>query len=838
MGPHPDRMVPVGTSRTGGARSKALPARLRKAAMCALLLSACAPWCAAQNWGRVTGRVTEAATRLPVPGVHVVVAGTDFGTATGDDGAFALSLPVGRHLLRFSAVGFIARSDSVLVGRDAPSVLDVALETGTVELGAVTVEDRIPVDAGVQRLDPEHIRTIPTPFKGFQALHSLPGVAASNELSNQYSVRGGGFNENLIFLNGFEVYMPFRPRQGEQEGLGLLNPELARSVTLYTGGFPARYGGKLSSTLEIEYAPQPQLTATAHVSLLDAGVAASASSGSLGWLLGLRKAQARHFFSTQELKGNYQPDYFDAQALLTYRMGARHDAELLAVWADHRFHLDPRGRRTYYGIASATGGLTDIRSVWTNFDAASEQRDGYRTGFVGLRLRSRLASRLVAEHDIAYFGTRETEKFSLAGQSLIYDVGRDGNAETVLHQRGAVRQADRADNTVGADMWTLQGRYSANLTRHAAEAGWFVRRLAFEDRVDELSEIIRATTEGELIRTVASLFRDSASFRASQLGAYVQDAVVLGPSLVAVPGLRAEYYSFNTEWTLSPRLSLRYDASRRLTLSGATGLYFQTPTYRELRGAPVPGAAIEDALNRELRSQRSLQLVGGAELFVPSRRIYLRAEAYSKRLRDVISYSLENVRINYSGVNDASGHAYGVDVQARGEFVPGMESWINYGFLVTREEFLPEFAGARRQGLIARPADQRHTVALVVQDFIPTDSTWKLHLRTLFGSGLPYTPPVPGERVGQIVVQVPGNRHSARYPAYRRLDVGITKYLTLWHRARRGALRMEITAELLNAFDIVNTVAYSWVPDATGIWQRVPTRLTPRTFNIRLRTTF
>ncbi len=768
----------------------------------------------------------------------MVVAGTDFGTATDSDGNFALSLPVGRYLLQFSAVGFETRRDSVYVGRDRPSRMHVALETGTLELEGVTVEDRIPVSAGVQRLNPEQIRTIPTPFKGFQALHSLPGVAASNELSNQYSVRGGGFNENLIFLNGFEIYMPFRPRQGEQEGLGLLNPELARSVTLYTGGFPARYGGKLSSTLEIEYEPQPQVTATAHVSLLDAGASASGSRGSLGWLVGLRKAQARHFFSTQELKGNYQPDYFDAQALVTYRVGNGHEAEVLGVWADHRFHLDPRGRRTYYGIVSATGGLTDIRSVWTNFDAASEERDGYRTGFAGLRLRSRLSARVQAEHDIAYFGTEETELFSLTGQSLIYDVGRNRDAETTLHERGAVRQADRADNTVAADMWTLQGRYTANLSMHAAEAGWFVRRLAFEDRIDELSEIIRATTDGELIRTVANSFRDNATFSASQFGAYVQNAMILGPSLVAVPGLRAEYYSFNSEWTLSPRLSLRYDASRRLALSGAAGLYYQSPTYRELRGTPVPGATIADALNRQLRSQRSVQLVGGAELFVPSRRIYLRAEAYSKRLSDVISYSLENVRINYSGINDASGHAYGMDLQARGEFVPGMESWVNYGFLVTREEFLPQFAGVRQQGSIARPTDQRHTVALVVQDFIPTDSTWKLHLRALFGSGLPYTPPVPGERVGQIVVQVPGNRHSARYPAYRRLDVGVTKYLTLLHRARRGALRLEITAELLNAFDIVNTVAYSWVPDATGIWQRVPTRLTPRTFNIRLRTTF
>jgi outer membrane receptor protein involved in Fe transport len=233
-----------------------------------------------------------------------------------------------------------------------------------------------------------------------------------------------------------------------------------------------------------------------------------------------------------------------------------------------------------------------------------------------------------------------------------------------------------------------------------------------------------------------------------------------------------------------------------------------------------------------------MQTVIGAEYFMPNRRLYLRGEAYWKQLSNLISYTVENVRVEYSGENDAEGHVYGLDLQVRGELVPGLESWVNYSYLVAREEFLPSFSTTFNEGSIPRPTDQRHTFSMFVQDYIPTDPTWKLHMRALFGSGLPYTPPVPGDRVGNLVIQAPGDRFSARYPEFRRIDMGVTKYITLTENGLSNPIKLELTAELLNVFDMTNTVAYSWIPDATGIWQRVPTRLTPRTFNLRLRTTF
>lgn len=798
----------------------------------------------AQRWGQVEGYVRESLSRQPLPGVTVLVAGTDFGTATGEGGRYTLRLPEGRYQLRFSAVGYQPRLDSVVVTYNTRTRLDVELVAAQVELEAVTVEDAALREAGVYTLDPEATQRIPDPFRdGLRALKVMPGVATNNELSNQYSVRGGGFNENLLFINGFEVFLPFRPRQGEQEGLSPINADLADRMTFYTGGFPARYGGKLSSALDVTYR-RPDRTGTllngiAYASLLDAGLAGSTSAldGRLGVLVGLRKAQARRFFETQQLKGNYAPDYTDLQALVGYRLGPRQDLEVLAFRADHTFALDPNARTTFFGTNR------DLRAIQISYDPDNRERDGYTTGFVGVRLASRWSPRLRTEHDLSWFDTTEREELLLSGSVVLYRILLDeqGNTEQEI-PTGTSRLEDRADNQIGVTTGTGQGRWLFTARRHAAEAGWSVRHLTFTDRLDERSTVSGRSSEGDAIRIVIDSLQDRATLSAWQSAFYVQDVLDVLPAqpnrLVVTGGLRLDYFAFNGEWTRSPRLSARYRANDRLTLTGAWGIYFQTPTYRELRGKPAPGETILGALNRDLKSQRAVQFIGGAEYFLPRQRLYLRGEAYYKHLSRLISYDIENVRVLYSGENDARGHAYGLDVQVRGEFVPGLESWANYSFLVAREQFLPTFQDEHTQGWIPRPTDQRHTVSLFVQDYITSDPSWKLHLRTLFGSGLPYTPPQPGPRIGNLVAQVPGDRYAARYPRYFRFDLGATKQLTVFENGLHSPVRLELTGEILNVFNMVNTVSYSWIPDAQGAWNRIPTRLTPRTVNVRLRVVF
>lgn len=806
----------------------------------ALILFAALPLQAAgQNWGTVAGRVADLEAERPIAGASVVVADTDFGTATEADGRYELKLPSGTYVLRYSAIGYTSETDTVRVQAGATLPHDVSLRIGVFEMEGITVEDRTtPSDPGVYDLTPEDIRNIPSPFKGLQSLKVLPGVATNNEISNQYSVRGGGFNENLVFINGFEVHMPFRPRQGEQEGLGLLNPDMAGRITLYTGGFPARYGGKLSSALATRY-ERPEdgaVRGSASLSLLDAAVTTrgAAADGRLGWNVGLRKARAQHFFSTQELKGEYRPDYTDLQALVGYRLAPGHEIEALGIAANHRFNLDPQSRKTYFGIVSADPSLpADLRSFWVRYQGREE--DAYQTQFGGLRLSNRLGRNIRIEHDVGYFGTIEEEGFNISGSAVIYQVdpqGGDPDTGAGHFPTGNASQVEFADNRVEVNTWTAQGRWMLHIGGQAVEAGWYVRNLGFSDRIEERTTIRGKDTNGNFVQIVVDSLSDAATLSSRQAGAYLQDAVDWHGILVTT-GLRTDYFSFNDEWTISPRISSRYEASPRLTLSASWGIYHQAPTYRELRGTPVPGETILDALNRDIRAQRSIQYVAGAEYFLPSRRLYVRGELFYKDLDHLISYDIRNVRVDYSGENDSRGHAYGLDVRVRGELVPGLESWLNYSYLKAEEDFLPAYEDRYKEGMMPRPSDQRHTVSLFVQDYIPGDPTWKVHMQGLFGSGLPYTPPVPGRKVGTFVAQVPGPRNAGRYPEYRRIEMGVTKLIDF-----SGAFRLELTAELLNVFDMTNTVAFSWVPDGDGIWQRVPTRLTPRTFNVRARLDF
>lgn len=805
----------------------------------------------AQNWGSVRGSVSEHPSGLPLAGVTVVVDGTNFGTATDAAGHYALSLPDGRYVLRFSSVGFEPRHDSVTVHSGHATTLDVSLIPLRIELENVTVEGtREASDAGVYEIEPETIRDMPTPFRDvLRSLKVVPGVATNNELSNQYSVRGGGFNENLLFLNGYEVYLPFRPRQAEQEGLSLLNPDLTDRVTFYTGGFPARYGGKLSSALEVRYhRPENEpLHGSVYASLLDAGVSAGASAlnGRLGWVAGFRKAQAYRFFSTQELKGSYQPDYTDLQASLSYRFAPGHEVEALGIWAEHRFLLDPSTRKTYFGTVSLDPRTqSNLQSLWTTYDDASREEDGYATRFAGIRLSNRLSGPLRIEHDVSLFETSEEEYYDLSGTAILFEVDpfsgspQSGSGHVPV---GNTRQHDRGDSRVDVLTLTGQGRWLLSLNRHAAEAGWFVRSLRFDDRLFETAEVTGRSSEGEHMRIVLDSLQDRATLDAVQGGFYVQDVVDVLPTrnkLVLVGGLRADYFSFNDEWTVSPRFSARYRLTDQTLLLGSLGVYYQPPSYRELRNRPRQGETLLGSLNRDIKSQRSVQVTAGVEHFLPRTRMYLRGEAYWKHLANLISYDIQNVRIRYSGRNDSRGYAYGLDLQLRGEFVPGQESWVNYSYMVARERFLPPYLNEYNTGLIPRPTDQRHTFSAFFQDYVPGDPTWKLHLRALFGSGLPYTPPAPGEKIGNVTLQRPGERFSARFIEYKRVDMGVTKSITVFERATEAPVRLQITGEVLNVFNMTNTVAYSWVPGSDGIWNRIPTRLTPRTLNVRLRLDF
>jgi hypothetical protein len=544
----------------------------------------------AQSWGTVTGRITEHGTTAPIPYATVLVSGTNFGTAADEDGVYTLPLPFGRHVLRYSAVGYAARFDTLVVPPDDTVRRDVALGAASVLMDSivVAVEAAAP-EAGVYRVDPAHLRVLPTAFRdGFRILKSMPGVTTNNELTNEYSVRGGSYNENLVFVNGYEVFKPFRTRKGEQEGLGVVNPDLAERLTFYTGGFPARYGGKLSSALDVVYRrPEREaITGNASVSLLDAALTAGASAlgGRLGGVFGVRGMQARRFFGTQDLKGDYGPQFFDAQAALSYRLAPGHEVEALGHVLHNRFALDPESRRTYFGPT-----LFSVLEADFSYDGSEEDR--YRTRFGGLRLKNSLSSRFRMEHDVSVFETEEQEMIHFSATTGLTQIAF--NPQTLEEKRtplGHFSQAETAHNRVRVTTWTGRGRYQFYTGRQVTEAGWSLRRLHFADRLfesEEISELssIPDTLDPALLDSLFDLgffdrpdtlittrYQGTVDLYAAQAGGYLQSSFGLLPErdrLVVTLGARADHFSFNGEWTVSPRASMRFRLDERTTLTGS-----------------------------------------------------------------------------------------------------------------------------------------------------------------------------------------------------------------------------------------------------------------------------
>lgn len=758
----------------------------------------------AQTWGVVEGRIYDRAAGRPIPAATVLIVGTNYGTAADAEGRFRLPVPEGRYRVRVQALGYRPWEDSLWVRAGRVTTLEVGLLLQSYELGPVTIErPRSEQEAGSWSLPKRTLEVLPGPFQDpLRALQILPGVATNNELSYQYRVRGGNFDENLVYIEGFEVYKPLRIRQGEQEGLALPNPNLLESMRFYSGGFSAAYGDRMSSALEVRYRRPERLELGAYAGLLEAGGYVGAGHRGAFVLAGTRYAQAGYLFGSQELKGRYNPRFWDLQLWSGLERGPLR-VEFLGLWAQNRFELVPSQRRTYYGT------YRDLRSLWLSYDG--RESDSYQSGLLGLRLRYRLGSRWDAELEAAGYATREQERYLLNGQATLYRILRPEQDDPSRAEHvpiGYAWQRETANSWVRLreGRWALGARYSTRSWLGEAKATY--RMLHAADHLQEIVQVRRADSLYTLQRIEGAL---SATWPRWELYGNLLWSRALA---VLQLGLRYTWDGRTAEGVWSPRIRATYRHDERTSAYAAWGLYAQPPLYaewRDLEGRPAS----------ELRAQRAWHYVIGLQRFFERNRWSLQVEAYYKVLRELIPFQVRNLRLLYEGSNRAHGYAYGLDVHLRGEWVPGLESYVSYSYLVTRERLQGEAVW------VPRPTDQRHTVAVLFQDYVPGDVRWQVHVKLLFGTGVPYTPPNPDVLSGQ---PRPGPRNAARFPEYKRVDVGLTRQVAL-----APGWRAYASAEVLNLFDMVNTIAYAWYVDAQGAWQRVPTRLTPRLVNFRLR---
>ncbi|MBK9290994.1 MAG: carboxypeptidase-like regulatory domain-containing protein [Bacteroidetes bacterium] len=809
------------------------------------------------------GRVTDERGR-PLELVNVAVKGKAGGTITNEAGQYSLSLEAEkRQTVVFSFVGYTTVEHQLEPGRGEVRVLDVVLFPSQTTLPTAEIREERLQTLSLTRLDPKQASLLPTVGGGIETLiKTLPGVSSNNELSSQYNVRGGNFDENLLYVNGIEIYRPFLIRSGQQEGLSFINPDLVENITFSAGGFAAEFGDKLSSVLDISYRKPQQFRSTASLSLLglNAHTEGLSTDQRTTWLTGLRYKTTQYVLNALETKGQYRPDFFDAQALITRNIHPKVELTALGHYSRNQFKLIPQTRQTDFGTFQEAYRLT------VYFDG--QEVDWYRTGMGALSLLVRPAQNTRLWFTASAFSTVEAETFDIMGQ---YWIGRL-ETNTASEQFGNVVQAqgvgtfiDHARNYFDATVLNLEHKGAHNTAHYTTKWGLRLQRQWVYDRLNEWELIdsagftlprppdeVGSSTPARYDLLLNNVARATNRLQMWNLNAYGQQSRMLfdrnDNQYTLTYGLRLTYWGYSGEWLLSPRANASFKPFKNpdLIYRLSAGMYVQPPFYREIRN--FSGELFPDA-----RAQRSLHLVAGADYQFRAwnRPFVLTTELYYKYLDRLIPYEVENVRIRYYADQQAKGYSAGLDLKINGEFVTGIESWASLSFMKTAEDIAGDYYdyylntdGERiywytlnRQvadtvrvypGFIPRPTDQRVLFSMFFQDYIPNYPTYKVHLTMMFGSRLPFGP--PGSQRWQ---------QTRRMPEYRRVDIGFSKQILAEdHDKKTFPLRyvhnMWASLEVFNLLQIKNTISYLWVKDVNNRQYGVPNYLTPRQLNLKL----
>ena len=818
----------------------------------------------------VTGRVTDLVSELPVDFATVYVKGATSAAETGEKGRYVASVPAGEgFVLVFSRIGY--RETEVAVA-DLPAgarkQIDVALAPLESDLEVIVRESKVE-EGGMIREDPAQLRLLPSVTGNLESI--LPSIAlgvtsgSGGELTSQYNVRGGNYDENLVYVNDFEIYRPQLIRQGQQEGLTFANPNLMRSLSFSSGGFEARYGDKLSSVLDIKYKRPDSLRGSFEASLLGASahVEGSKQLGKssyqrLRFLGGARYKTTQYILGTLETTGEYQPNFFDVQAYLTYDVNRTLQLGVLGNYNRSVYNFRPEQRST------AFGGLSQVLRLNTNFQGS--EQDDFLTQMGGLSLTyipERAANPLFLKLLTSAFRSDEDQGISVGGRYVLGTLDSDLGSETFnevtdIIGAGGQRQFTRDFLTIQVYNAELRGGLELNggnatTTRsHFLQWSGKVQHERIDDYINEWELLDSAgyslpfdedrvqlfsvlKSENELISTrFSAFFQDTYTWRQDDRADIRLSA-----------GVRAVAWDLNGGVDVSPRAQLLYKplgGRRDITYKLAGGLYKQQPFYRELRRP-------DGTLNTDLQSQKSLHLVGGltSDFYYGKRnpkKFRLITEAYYKSLWDLVSYEIENVRIQYSGENDASGYVAGLDFRLNGEFVPGADSWLNLSLLRAREKLdgvvHQRVTGRDERGIVQldtveyvpRPTDQVFQLSLFFQDYLRNNENFRTHVNLTVGGGLPFG--IQGDNRM--------SRNALRFDTYQRIDIGFSWRLYDREASRRAAtspLRFTrstyLSLEVFNLMNVSNQAGNTFIKTIFQQQYAVPNRLTGRRINLRLK---
>lgn len=764
--------------------------------------------------------------------VTVRVAGTAIGTNTGLDGTFKLSCPTPANdtlTVVFTSIGY-EELRRQLIHPKGDLALNVRLRNKSHELTEVEVTDFRKQTSQMQHIDRESYKLAADASGGSveSMLSTLAGVNSNNEMSSQYSVRGGTYDENSVYINGVEVYRPQLISSGQQEGLSIINPDMVGSIGFSTGGFGVEYGDKMSSALDITYREPEAFEGSVTGSLMGFSVAVGQSSRKFSQLHGVRFKKNTSLLSSLETKGEYDPKFFDYQTNLNWKISPKFKASFLGNIAVNNYKFQPVDRETNFGTSS------DAKQFKVFFDGM--EKDRFETYFGALNLTYKHSRSTNFSLIASGYLTNELVSYDISGEYWLDQAGTtgEGNPDNAIGgELGVGRYHEHARNRLKIGVMSLGLSGHTAIRRHNLSYGVNFSHQTIMERAREWelrdSAGYTLPTDGQHIRMIYNLSSHQ-DLSTTRMAFYVADSYRLQTSsgyFAFNGGLRFSYWDFNKEFLVSPRLNVAFVPERNssLTLRFATGLYYQQPFYKEFR-QPLTDAEGNTTinLNSEIKSQHSLHFIlGGDYTFrMFNRPFKLSGEAYYKKLNKLIPYEIDNLKVVYEGVNLTDGYTAGLDFKLFGQFVPGTDSWISFSLMKTGENL---------NGVtVPRPTDQRYSFALYFTDYFPKFPKLKFSLRGIFSDGLPTTAPHSSRDKGYF-----------RAPAYKRVDIGLN-YALLAPQDNESApsglhrwlKSIWLGVDVFNLLDISNVSSYYWVTDVNNIQYAVPNYLTRRQFNVRL----
>lgn len=809
----------------------------------------------------------------PLENATIAILGKSAIEKSAPDGSFSITIEANKNVvIAISYVGLKTVKKTVNLPPNERMEFLIDMEIDVVNISEFQLTEEGSRSTSMTKVNPNLATQMAGPNNSIEAiLKTFPGVNSNNELSSQYSVRGGNFDENLVYVNDIEVYRPFLIRSGQQEGLSFINSKMVSDVQFSAGGFDAKYGDKMASVLDVKYKEPEEFAGSVGMSLLgaDAHIEGASKNHRFTYITGARFKSNQYVLRSLDTDGDFKPVFFDVQTYLTYDISEKWEIGVLGNMALNRYKFIPQTRQTEFGTINEALQLTVF------FDG--QEVDQFQTYFGAISNTFKPRENIELKFITSTFSSLEDEKFDIEGAYRINELERDlgsDNFGNVKFNRGVGTFFDHSRNTLDATVFNVEHKGKVVKEKHTTFWGVKYQRELIKDKLSEWSFIDSAdfftprpsdsigftnpNAQPEQLLELKEVLKTRISLASNRYSAYLQRSWQWSRDTVAYTftlGGRGAYWDFNDEFIFSPRtsFSIKPNWKRNFLFRLAGGVYYQPPFYREMRD-------FDGVLNENIKSQLSYQVILSSDYNFKAweRPFKFTSEIYYKHMKNIIPYQVDNVRVRYFATNNADAYATGLDLKVNGEFVKGVESWFSMSFMKTEENlkddfFFKNFNSDGEQiisgftendvvvetkriepGYIPRPTDQRFAFSLFFQDYIPKLPDFKMNISLHYATGLPFGPPQSRER----------HLATFRIPPYRRVDIGFSYVIKKEEKKFKGKnpfntfKNMWISVEVFNLLQVNNVISYLWIEDVTGRNFAVPNFLTSRQLNLKLHVDF